>query len=226
MVYVFSAAVGYDLDNALFLKTLQQRTPDAHITLMRDAEQYEPHIARLFASYKWAKQLPSGSNCVLSDFRDVLFQKDLNYFPFDRPGIFFESRLYKDETYNKKWIERDYGRGFLEYIWNKPITCCGVVTGKKEFIVEYLKYCCGEMLSLPKIEHGAITSVHAKFVFDKNMLFYSDNERSPVYTVGLKDYIRIGNRTIYNDNLDIPFIIHQYDRHLGDQTRKGSDNDI
>jgi len=222
MIHVFSAAVGYDVEKSPFFLTLSANpaavSPGISLTLMTQASKHEPHIERLFLALEWARQFSTEDKLVLSDFRDVVFQNDLAEFPFDRPGIFFESGCYKDEPYNAAWLRRDYGDAFLMSVWNRPITCCGVVTGRQSFIVDYLEFCCRELEHLPSIQHGADTSVHARYVWKNNLTYYQDNERSPVYTVGLKKSIRIGKGIIYNENGDKPFIVHQYDRHIGGLT--------
>ena len=78
-------------------------------------------------------------NIMLTDTKDVIFQKD----PFlntnlTKLNFFLEDKLITNCATNTRWIIRAYGNNAYNKIKNKRISCSGVTIGHKK---EILKYC-------------------------------------------------------------------------------------
>lgn len=219
MVYIITTAVNMQIEGSPFMRSLEKCCPpgDVELAVITGCNKYEPHIDRLFTSLEIVKQLPKDAKIILTDFRDVLFQQNPNLIDFRHLGIYFEHGRYGEEPYNTQWIQRDLGMVYWDWVKGNRITCCGVVTGIQPEIESYLQFMCETIESFDKIEHGADTSAHVKFVFNCGMFTESgeyDKPDYPVYTVGLCESIRVSRGKIITENGGIPVMVHQYDRHL------------
>jgi len=119
---------------------------------IRQVTAIETH--RFFAYLKLLKFSNLNSEYILlCDFRDVLFQKNIETYKYDSNVDlygFLEEVKIKDETrYNTPWIK--YLEGHLKIdiyndISDKYVICCGVIIGKKNAINNYVE-------TLAKIVH-------------------------------------------------------------------------
>ena len=163
---------------------------------------------------------------ILSDCRDVFFQKD----PFEginKKKDFIisgcESEKIKNNNINKNWIKSAYYNQPQIYkkISDSSIVCAGVTLGTKKLIFDYLKRIKIEIVEYIITKNASsITNLdqafHNKiFSFDNIKGYYLDRDDNFISTMGFYkkiDYkIDYENKKIYV-NGKFPSIIHQYDR--------------
>jgi hypothetical protein len=157
---------------------------------------------------------------MLTDTRDVIFQKDPFDFSIDdRLCVFLEDPSKRIGTcpFNAGWILKKYGRSELSRLYNCEISCSGVTMGGISQILSYLA-ALHDHLMPPVSFVGDDQGGH-------NYLVYHDligplrairNMQGPVLTMGYLPFGRIrwdSSGRILDDNGDIINILHQYDRH-------------
>lgn len=163
-------------------------------------------------------------NVLMTDVRDVLFQRD----PFD---FDIEDNLYcflEDKkttigecSVNSSWIGYYFGRREMRRLSRKYISCVGVTMGPCDRVMEYLN----AMIDLLadkniclKRRWGVDTAIHNHIIYKgliKNIVF-RENEYGPVLTLGNmdKEDIRMNSdEELVNKDGSVPNIVHQYDRH-------------
>jgi hypothetical protein len=154
------------------------------------------------------------------DFRDVLFQKNIESYPckFSDLYVFAESIKIMDEPhYNTPWLkqlERLFKEDFYNSISDKHILCCGTTFGTKKAINAYIKVMCAiiqEFNIVTNLDQG----IH-NYLFHLNKLQIHTtiltNEDNLVNTVG-NDIHRVNSdNLIVNSNNEVSYVVHQYDR--------------
>lgn len=160
------------------------------------------------------------SHVLLSDARDVAFQKD----PFDfdiKDGIttFLEdkSETIKSNFYNSQWIRDGFGEQVLEEIGDNYISCSGVTYGDPKSLIHYID----EMLPLIDKLHGKNCrdqGIHNYLIYTNklpNIRLIADDE-GPVSTISVAkkpDKIMLDkNRRVVNISNEVINVVHQYDR--------------
>jgi hypothetical protein len=98
------------------------------------------HEIRYFHAWQYLKEQQNAHLVVLTDTRDVIFQKD----PFEfikglrtllapQEGI-----LYKDEPWNANNMYTGYGGYVWEYMKEKPVYNCGTIAGRMPFFADFV----------------------------------------------------------------------------------------
>jgi len=176
---------------------------------------------------------------MLSDARDVVFQRNISQFPF-QPGtdLFLaeEEKRIGECGINSGWILDLYGEDCLEALKNRTVLCSGTTIGRTPAMLQYLQ------LMIEQIDR-ADARFHERFGFlggiDQGMhnyLYHTDkfgglnvrtchNREGLIYTVGhvagddperafLDDRARF-----VNQDGELCYCVHQFDR-LGPQVRE------
>ena len=154
------------------------------------------------------------------DFRDVLFQKNIELYPFDSSHLylFAESVKIKDEpNYNTVWLkqlEKLFNEKFYDSISDKPILCCGTTLGNYTAIKAYIDVMCAiiqEFNIMTNLDQG----IH-NYLFHLNKLHLTTkiltNEDNLVNTVGNGIHRLNNDNLIVNNNDEVSYVVHQYDR--------------
>jgi hypothetical protein len=159
-------------------------------------------------------------HAMLSDVRDVVFQKD----PFDfdiEPGLYcfledVDTPIAK-EYYNSLWIKGGYGADELKKIGDKTICCAGVTIGDIPSMLYYLHQMIEEILVVD--EECVDQGIHNYLVYNNKLrnVHLIPDDAGAVTTLS---YFKKYNKIVFKEGLIINTkgepvnIIHQYDRHL------------
>ena len=159
---------------------------------------------------------------MLSDVRDVIFQKD----PFDfelSDGLCFfledDRQVIKDCRYNSEWLRSGYGEDALRDLGNKVASCSGVTIGGYDAVMQYLELMVDHMLRLKFHPSGMDQGVHNYLLYKREVknvrLFH--NQLGPVFTMGKTvDLPTTFNAEgfVLNKDGSVAHVLHQYDRHI------------
>jgi hypothetical protein len=169
---------------------------------------------------------------MLSDSRDVIFQRDISEYPFDpRVDLFFaeEEKLIKDCGINSGWILDLFGSETLEELKNNVVLCSGTTVGRTYAITRYLAMMANYVTNVEDQFHhrfgylGGIDQGIHNYIYYKNLLpeltiKTMHNNENLFYTIG---HVANDdkNRQFFNDesqfiNTDgqLCYCIHQFDR--------------
>lgn len=157
----------------------------------------------------------------ICDSRDVLFQKnfdnydlDINYDLF----VFRENIKIKNDHHNTKWIKAlDNNENIYNKIKNNFAICSGTTYGTYNGMLDYLNIFCDILDRYPN-NHMFKTipsdqGIHNYIIYDNliNNIKIMDNNDNLVNTIGMARK-NINDNKIINDNNQVSYIVHQYDR--------------
>ena len=185
------------------------------------------HQSRHFLYTAFLEQENKFSKVMLSDTRDVVFQRDPFDFSInDTLCCFLEdpSITIIQEKHNAGWIRRAFGEEILQQIGNNAISCAGITMGSASAVHEYTSEMC-KILLTPRVRSiagitGLDQGIHnysiRMNIFGERMHLY-ENMQGPVMTMGLMNKESIKYHPEYglllNEDGSICHTIHQYDRH-------------
>ena len=160
---------------------------------------------------------------VLTDVRDVLFQRDpCEDIPTDGLAVSIETRRYTvgSEPHNRMWVGEIFGPELLEQIGPNPVSCVGVTYGDIRAVSRYLELMSREILRLSAKaarNGGADTAIHNVLLWTEQLgeVQLLDALASPVATLNgiSEDEVTLSSRrTLLNRDGTEPSIVHQYDR--------------
>ena len=158
---------------------------------------------------------------LICDSRDVLFQKNIEYYPFDKNvdiyGFLEGKTIENEQVFNARWIkmiEQLLKVNIYNSICFKNIICCGTTIGKLEKIKLYVNEMC-HLITKYNIVNNLDQGLHNYLlhcnILDMNikLLYNTDNLVNTV----CNDIHKINeNNLIVNQNNDVSYIVHQYDR--------------
>jgi hypothetical protein len=156
---------------------------------------------------------------MLTDTRDVIFQKDPFDFSIDGKLCCFlerEGASLGGEATNAEWMELAFGRSILEKFYAKPIVCSGVSIGPSDLVIDYLKKLIDLFLAAPGEGWQIDQATHNYLIHDGQLaeIALHANNAGPVLTLGMEDSVLLDRfGSIINTRGDIPNVVHQYDRH-------------
>lgn len=163
-------------------------------------------------------------NVLLTDCRDVIFQKHPFDWDLDNKVHFFqesEKVKIKECRFNGPWIKTAFGEKMLTEIGDHPISCAGVTLGTTDAVLDYLDKMT-EYLTIPEKCHkdggsGLDQGVHNMLVYKGKIKHFKlhQNELGPVLTMGQmdeEDFLENESGCLINKDKSIPHILHQYDR--------------
>lgn len=159
-------------------------------------------------------------NIMVSDIRDVIFQKD----PFDfsingKLNCSIESEEWPigRSEFNANEIRDAFGVDALDKLKDKLISNCGVTIGPKDLILSYIS----KMVELILAGTSSVImdqGTHNYIVYNdyiKNIVFIKNNN-GPVLTLGYEKNVYRNKQNLITDKNGLVInIIHQYDRHYG-----------
>lgn len=157
---------------------------------------------------------------MLTDARDVIFQKDPFDFDIDdRLCVFLEDPSKRIGTcpFNASWILKKYGRSELNRLGDCEISCSGVTLGGISQILSYLSALYDHLL--PPVAFVGDDQGGHNFLVYHNLIGpvrAMRNMQGPVLTMGYMPFHRIrwdSRGHILDGDGGIINILHQYDRH-------------
>ena len=165
------------------------------------------------------------SNVMLTDVRDVFFQRDPFQFDFgDEVCCFLEDGrdTIGSSVTNRTWIRDLFGSAALKSMERARISCSGVTIGSYKRIMKYLETMVDYITRfvLPRqsrIDDGADQGVH-NYILHYGLVPYSrvfSNEDGPVITLtGVPEVdVRFDkNGYVVNKTGEVVNVVHQYDR--------------
>lgn len=206
-------------------------TRDAALTKYNDrwpARNYEVTVLRFLLAYAFLKAHEGEYEYVmLTDVRDVIFQKDPFDFPIgDSLCCFSESEQIIHSPINVAWITEGFGGKTVEQIGRNTIVCSGTIIGSTarvlEFLDIFLDTAAQHFKTLPegKKNSGGIDQGFFNYLVRTGAMPFSrvfQNDDGPVLTLGYKTSVDFDSKTktVRNAKGAIPNVVHQYDRHLG-----------
>ena len=166
-------------------------------------------------------------NIMLTDVRDVVFQKDPFDFDINNLCCFLEDKSQSINScpYNSSWINDQFGHNVLDEIGSNIISCSGVTIGDYRSIIIYLETMidCTNRLGKKAYNDQGIhdQGIHNYIIYHRENILKNkanlklfENGKGPVFTMGyVKDILLNNNGFIINDDGSIANILHQYDRH-------------
>jgi hypothetical protein len=176
-----------------------------------------PYVARYFRFYGFLTS--SGdrySNVMLTDVRDVFFQRDPFEFDIGDGASFFledDRHTLGSERYDREWLLAAYGEQALQELGDRLISCSGITIARREAMLAYLRVMTDELLRLPRQTVGIDQGVH-NYVIHKGLVRHARlfrNGEGPVFTVGLAPHDEI-DVVLDEGRLDAN-VVHQYQHH-------------
>ena len=157
---------------------------------------------------------------MISDVKDVIFQRDPFEFDFDDClYCFLEDKIHtiKASHFNSGRILRHFGQEGLDKIGDNYPSCAGTTFGSVPAILDYLKNMISIINTIEPIG-GGDQGVHNYLIYTKQLknMKLIKHATGPVLTIGsrLKKQIRFNKEGfVLNDNGAVVNIVHQYNRH-------------
>jgi hypothetical protein len=160
---------------------------------------------------------------MITDCRDVIFQRDPLNLPLDKElWCFFEagSQIIEQCPYNRRMIQDCFGPGILNDLGRMRVSCAGVTLGDKDSMLAYLRKFVEHSFAVRRMQmiSGSDQGLHNYLVYRGNLpgLRLLTNEDGIVATLGAVPRAQIrtndAGEVITPDGRAIP-ILHQYDRH-------------
>lgn len=163
---------------------------------------------------------------LLTDVRDVLFQRDP--FEFDFPNglcCFLEDVNLRSCEYTSSWLRSAYGNYIINEIGDQKVSCAGTTMGTRAAIMSYLEALIDYTLKSKLQRFGTDQAVHNYILYKdlvKGVKFYKNCD-GPVFTMSYskEENLQFDNQGfLLNQDGSIINILHQYDRKSIEARRK------
>ena len=162
------------------------------------------------------------ANVMITDVRDVIFQRDPFEFDIEEDlALFLEDgrTLIKNCPINSGWLKKGFGEPVLRQIGGNPISCSGVTFAKYDAMMLYLEQMVDQLLRLRFHGHGIDQGVHNYILYTDrlNGVRVFENGHGPVLTMGRTTDMPVVfdvNGFVVNDDGSVAHVLHQYDRHI------------
>ena len=173
---------------------------------------------RMFSYARALRQAGPGiDRVILTDARDVLFQGDPGEIRHGELDLFLEAEgqtLGSCPINQRNYID-EYGEAAFEAVKDRPISCAGVVIGTRAGVERYLDLFCAEVERCrPHVPWSQ--PLHNRLLWSGALdpVRVIPNEQGAVYTVGHCPELRVREHLVLNRAGRVPYIVHQFDRHL------------
>lgn len=165
---------------------------------------------------------PINNEVVLTDSRDVFFQRDPDGVPEGKDIVFaLEDKKIAEQRANRSWIRRLYGEEVAEELGSETVSCAGTTYGKRDAVLEYLEEMVAEMLLKrktlclrPALDQGIHNYVLNRKSFPNTGYNQPiDTQLATIGTIKGLEYRVEGGVVKFRNPDIIPAMIHQFDRH-------------
>lgn len=193
---------------------------DAEALAPATTEGWAPHavMARFAAFDRYLAEHADVRNVLITDVRDVIFQKP----PFQPEPegleVFVESDALGDHDFNMKYLRALAGDSIAEALAGAPSICVGTVMGPRREVARL----CRMILMLAAVPRSALggafgadqaacnIAVHTGLIEARICANYGR-----IATIGLtpSDQVSVVNGDIVNPDGSVSAIVHQHDRH-------------
>lgn len=240
---IFTTSTGYSLEKViLFLKSLENNFEGILVLFTDKKYEYKPksykieyvlinksfkklntiNNERLFWYQSYLNDNTDINKVLLSDIRDVIFQKD----PFSaiinsKLQVAVEDQIMENCKYNSAWIKMLYGDDYYDSIKKNRIFCSGTILGERTPVVELISFMVEELTTHgPRLDMDSNNAVLDQGIFNYYCNSYPDkvqfhtNYDGMIFTMGYSIASTIINTSFQftNSRSEIYPIIHQYDR--------------
>jgi len=168
----------------------------------------------------------------LCDFRDVLFQKNIELYDYSDDYdlyVFLEGiTIHSEKDYNTPWLlelENIFNEKFYEKICDNKIICCGTTLGKVNSIKEYINEMCRILLTY-QIKYNLDQGIHNYLIYVNKFSFkikLLSNTENLVNTVGCDVHKLNDDNFVVNKDNHVSFVVHQYDRFCSEYRQRLTD---
>lgn len=208
--------------NSWLVKTLTSLQPNPYVAKSNLVSKFVDIMGLRYPLY-YLYLLEHGknySNVMITDVRDVLFQRDPFDFEIgDHLCCFFEEegKTLRTGDANAVWLRDGFGAHVLDAIGDKKISCAGITIGSRSAMMEYLEGMIDNLIELKCHTWGIDQGVHNYILHSgkiKNVKFY-ENYHGPVLTMHFSkdEKLRFDDRGyLLNEDGSVINILHQYDR--------------
>lgn len=160
---------------------------------------------------------------VLSDVKDVVFQRDPSLAPVPAAlNFYLESSRYSigREPQNASWMRQLYGEATLAQMSGHPISCSGTTIGEHGAVLDYLDALISEMHRVigrvrdPGFDQGVHNWLIRSGRFPSAAL--EENGKGAVLTMGIEDpeiLAETSEGDIFMPPHPVPALVHQYNWH-------------
>lgn len=216
------------------LAELEKQYPGVRFHLIPELDEYKDiNCYRYRYYYDYLVSIDNEFDYVmLSDSRDVYFQRDISRYPFDAEIDLFlaeEEKLIGDCGINSGWIADLFGNPVLEELKQQPVLCSGTTIGKVTAIKDYLTLMTRHVTRVEDEFHcrfgnlGGIDQGIHNYIYYRNQLAdlsirTMHNTDNLFYTIGHvasddKDRRFLNDESQFiNSNGELCYCIHQFDR--------------
>jgi len=151
----------------------------------------------------------------IADARDLVFQKNVFEFPFEKPlNFFLEDKKVGNCSLNSRWVSEQFGQQALREIADQFITCAGTTIGKSAAVKHYLQKMIEYTLEIEKpiMDQGVHNYLVHTNKFDVPIGLH-DNETGPICTMHYTSKYKLNDGEVTDLQGRVYDVLHQYDRH-------------
>lgn len=166
---------------------------------------------------------------LICDSRDVLFQKNIEDYPYDINidifGFLEGKTIENEQVFNARWIkmiEQLIKENIYDSISSKYIICCGTTIGKLEKMKLYVKEMCNLLTKyniVTNLDQGLHNYMLYCNILDAKVMLLSNTDNL-VNTLCNDVHKMNDSNLIVNKNNEVSYIVHQYDRFSFDLKQK------
>lgn len=157
-------------------------------------------------------------NIMLTDIRDVIFQKNIFDLIQNNKIYFFledQTQTFRTSKLNYDWSLDANGPEVTTQIIDNTVSCAGIVIGNTMHVIAYLNYMRSKFKHRGDLDWGLDQGIHNEYVYtvSNNAAVIIENTSPLIYTLGAcTGYKQDSNGALLNENGEIYAVVHQYDR--------------
>jgi hypothetical protein len=161
---------------------------------------------------------PDADVVMLSDLRDVVFQRDPFTEPVDGLELYLEDASVRlgEDAFNTRWIRDLFGSAELEAMRGRPVSCSGTVVGTRQAILAYLAEMVAGIVWRRRPMGAHDQAVHNRLI-ERGLLPDATlvrNGYGRVLTLGAVETFELSpDGAVMNSDGSVPAVLHQWDRH-------------
>jgi hypothetical protein len=165
------------------------------------------------------ERAPVADLVMISDLRDVVFQRDPFADPVDGLELYLEDGSVRigHDFFNTRWIANLYGSDEVEALRDRPVSCSGTVVGTRDAMLAYLEAMTSEIARHAGLPLGCHDQAIHNVLFHRGRLPEPRavaNATGRILTMGMMSGYRTGaDGSVLNDDGSVPAVLHQWDRH-------------